>query len=144
MQFHPSDPRDAAFKAELEELSRNISADLGRITTRSEQVRVSSSDYPEAKERLRGIFAVNAGGFSEEDAISFEDYSSEPPTGIHLTAIGGSSDIQWRFRDLLASSQTLQQEYNDLKRRFEGKSMAKYREAKDAFVTRVLEGRAPA
>ena len=37
MQFHPSDPRDAAFKAELDELSPNISADLGRITTRSEQ-----------------------------------------------------------------------------------------------------------
>jgi GrpB-like predicted nucleotidyltransferase (UPF0157 family) len=101
------------------------------------QVRVSSSDYAAAKERLRRIFEVNVGGFSEEDAVSFEDYSCEPPTGIHLTVIGGSSDIQWRFRDLLASSKSLQREYDELKRRFEGKSMAKYREAKEAFVMRV-------
>jgi hypothetical protein len=38
MQFHPSDPRDAAFKAELDKLSPNISTDLGDIATRPEQV----------------------------------------------------------------------------------------------------------
>lgn len=102
------------------------------------QVRVLAAQYPAAKERLCQLFDINAGGFSAHDAISFEDYSGEPHVGIHLTVVGGSADIQWRFRDLLLASESLRQEYDHLKRRFEGKSMARYREAKAEFVDRVL------
>jgi GrpB-like predicted nucleotidyltransferase (UPF0157 family) len=102
------------------------------------QVRVVAPTYPAAKRRLSEIYDVNAGGFVGEDAVSFEDYSGTPSVGIHLTVIGGSGDIQWRFRDLLVASEALRQEYDDLKRQFEGKSMARYREAKERFVTRVL------
>jgi GrpB-like predicted nucleotidyltransferase (UPF0157 family) len=102
------------------------------------QLRVQAAQYAAAKERLCQLFDVNAGGFSGHDAISFEDYSGEPHVGIHLTVVGGSADIQWRFRDLLLASKPLRQEYDDLKRRFEGKSMARYRDAKADFVDRVL------
>jgi GrpB-like predicted nucleotidyltransferase (UPF0157 family) len=104
------------------------------------QVRVVSSTYPGAKQRLSEIYDVNIGGFAADDAVSFEDYTSVPSVGIHLTVIGGSADIQWRFRDLLTASESRRQEYDDLKRQFEGKSMMKYRKAKEAFVTRVLDG----
>jgi GrpB-like predicted nucleotidyltransferase (UPF0157 family) len=103
------------------------------------QVRVTAAEYGEAKETLSRRFEVNEGGFSAPDAISFEDTSEEPSAGIHLTVVGGSADAQWRFRDLLIASESLRREYDELKRRFEGKSMAAYREAKDDFVRRVLD-----
>jgi GrpB-like predicted nucleotidyltransferase (UPF0157 family) len=103
------------------------------------QVRVIASEYGAAKQRLRELYDVNVGGFSGNDAISFEDYSGHPHVGVHLTVVGGSADIQWRFRDLLLASEVLRQQYDDLKRRFEGKSMARYREAKADFVERVLK-----
>lgn len=103
------------------------------------QVRVGAANYPVAKQRLSEIYDVNVGGFAADDAVSFEDYAGTPSVGIHLTVIDGSADIQWRFRDLLVASESLRQEYDDLKRQFEGKSMAKYREAKEIFVTRVLD-----
>jgi GrpB-like predicted nucleotidyltransferase (UPF0157 family) len=102
------------------------------------QLRVTAAEYPAAKDRLCRFYDINRGGFAADDAISFDDHTSEPHTGIHLTVIGGSADFQWRFRDALISSETLRSDYDDLKRRFQGKSMAKYREAKDRFVKRVL------
>ncbi len=102
------------------------------------QVRVTASEYPAAKERLCQLFDVNLGGFSGNDAISFEDYSGEPHVGVHLTVVDGSADVQWRFRDLLLASESLRQAYDDLKRRFDGKSMTEYRDAKADFVDRVL------
>jgi GrpB-like predicted nucleotidyltransferase (UPF0157 family) len=105
------------------------------------QVRVRAAQYRAAKEQLCQLFDINAGGFSAHDATSFEDYNCEPRVGIHLTVVGGSADIQWRFRDHLLASESLRQEYDDLKRRFEGKSMARYRDAKADFVNRVLNER---
>jgi GrpB-like predicted nucleotidyltransferase (UPF0157 family) len=102
------------------------------------QVRVTADEYERAKQALSTLYAVNVGGFAANDAISFEDYSSQPSLGVHLTVIDGSADIQWRFRDLLIASPALRQEYDELKRRFDGGSMAEYREAKAAFVDRVL------
>ncbi|HEU4562245.1 MAG TPA: GrpB family protein [Longimicrobium sp.] len=103
------------------------------------QVRVAGSEYSEAKEKLSEIYAVNPGGFASEDAISFEDYSTQPPLGVHLTVIGGTADIQWKFRDLLIESADLREQYDRLKRQFEGGSMERYREAKAEFVSRVLQ-----
>jgi GrpB-like predicted nucleotidyltransferase (UPF0157 family) len=103
------------------------------------QVRVAASDYADAKNRLCKLYAVNVGGFSGNDAISFDEPDGDPHVGIHLTVIGGSADVQWRFRDLLLGSESLRQEYDDLKRQFAGKSMAKYRDAKERFIERALQ-----
>jgi GrpB-like predicted nucleotidyltransferase (UPF0157 family) len=104
------------------------------------QVRVTADEYERAKEALSALYAVNVGGFASSDAISFEDYSSHPSLGIHLTVVDGTADIQWRFRDRLIASAGLRHEYDELKRRFDGGSMAEYREAKAAFVDRVCRG----
>lgn len=102
------------------------------------QIRVASDKYEAGKEALSKLYPTNLGGFASEDAVSFEDYSSQPSLGVHLTVIDGSADIQWRFRDLLVASAALREEYDQLKRRFDGGSMAKYRDAKAVFVERVL------
>jgi GrpB-like predicted nucleotidyltransferase (UPF0157 family) len=103
------------------------------------QVRVARAGYSVAKAVLAKRFAVNEGGFTGDEGISFEDYSDEPSAGIHLTVVGGSADVQSRFRDLLVASAELRRDYDALKRRFHEGSMAEYREAKAAFVARVLD-----
>lgn len=104
------------------------------------QVRVSAEQFSSARSKLTGLFAVNEGGFSGSDAMSFEDYGREPHLGVHLTVTGGSGDLQARFRDLLLESESLRREYDELKRQFEGGSMEAYRTAKAGFVSRVLFG----
>jgi len=106
------------------------------------QVRVTESEYPAAKAQLSKMYSVNLGGFAADDAISFEHSSSLPTLGIHLTVIGGSADIQWKFRDLLAASPALREQYDQLKRQFEGGLMEEYRSAKAEFVSRALHDRA--
>ncbi len=104
------------------------------------QVRVLSTKYIMAKEKLSNIYVINTEGFASDDAISFEDYSNQPSLGIHLTVMDGSADIQWEFRDALVASSVLREQYDQLKRQFEGCSMNKYRDAKADFVSRILEG----
>jgi GrpB-like predicted nucleotidyltransferase (UPF0157 family) len=102
------------------------------------QLRVTPDKFEPAKEALSRMYPVNLGGFASEVAISFEDHTSQPSLGIHLTVINGSGDIQWKFRDLLLASAALREEYDQLKRKYHGGSMAEYRDAKAAFVERVL------
>jgi GrpB-like predicted nucleotidyltransferase (UPF0157 family) len=104
------------------------------------QVRVSAEQFASVREKLAGFYAVNEGGFSGHDAISFEDYGSDPHVGVHLTVRGGSGDVQAAFRDLLLASEALRQEYDELKRAYDGDSMEEYRLAKAEFVSRVLFG----
>ena len=107
------------------------------------QVRTAAADYEAAKARLLERYAVNTGGFVAADGVSFEDNTADPPLGLHLTVIGGSCDLQSRFRDRLLASPELQREYDALKRRFEGGSMALYRDAKMGFVEKVVGASAP-
>ena len=102
------------------------------------QIRIERSRYEQAKDVLMAAFSVNEGAFSGDDGISFEDYSEDVPAGVHLTVIDGACDLQSKFRDRLLASAALQREYDDLKRSFEGGSMAEYRDAKEAFVLRVM------
>jgi GrpB-like predicted nucleotidyltransferase (UPF0157 family) len=107
------------------------------------QVRVPEHEYAAAKTALSAHYKVNAGGFAADDAISFEDYSVTPSLGVHLTVIGGSADIQWKFRDLLLASAELREQYDQLKRQFDGGPMARYRDAKAEFVSRAFEALPP-
>jgi GrpB-like predicted nucleotidyltransferase (UPF0157 family) len=102
------------------------------------QIRVTEALFATVSSRLRALYTVNKGGFTGTDAISFEHKEGDVPVGIHLTVIDGSCDLQYRFRDRLLASPSLQTEYDDLKRRFEGKSMQAYRDAKEQFVLRVV------
>ena len=78
----------------------------------------------------------NPGGFTD-GGRSFKDDATDPPIGIHVTIVGGPSDIQHAQRDLLRARPDLRAEYDAIKRAFHGGDMAAYREAKDPFFTRL-------
>jgi hypothetical protein len=56
---------------------------------------------------------------------------------VHVTIIGGPSDIQHGQRELLRARPDLRAEYDAIKRAFDGGDMDAYREAKDVFFTRL-------
>jgi GrpB-like predicted nucleotidyltransferase (UPF0157 family) len=100
------------------------------------QIRVCAEDFDEASGTLASVYEVNPGGF-KDGGRSFKDDSSDPPLGLHLTIIGGPSDVQHRQRDLLRRRPDLRAEYDALKLRFHGRDMAAYRHAKDAFFAQL-------
>lgn len=65
-----------------------------------------------------------------------------PPLGIQLTSRDGEFDTFLRFSESLKRDSGLRNEYVQLKTGFEGRKMEEYRDAKDAFIERVL-GQAP-
>ena len=101
------------------------------------QVRVPRAAYPVAKSALLRHYEILPGGFTGRSAVSFKDDNATISVGVHLTVMGGSSDIQWRFREVFLARADLLQAYDALKRRFEGKSMATYRRAKTRFFQKL-------
>lgn len=97
-------------------------------------VRVTASEFSEAEVVLEGMFSRNTGSFRSDEFAAFLDSSTDPDLGVQLVVIGSSVDnfLAWRHR--LESDPQLRREYDELKRRFEGKSMEAYREAKAQFI----------
>ena len=101
------------------------------------QVRVSSRSFEPARTALARRFEFDPDNVWGYGATSYTVDGADIPIAIHLTEIGGAFDFQWMLRDLLRNRPDLVSEYDDLKRRFEGKRMADYRDAKAAFLDRV-------
>lgn len=101
------------------------------------QVRVTSEDFQKACDAVSSLYEENPGGFTDQGR-SFKSDACDPPLGVHVTVIGGPSDIQHRQRDLLAARSDLRAAYDALKRTFDGKEMDTYREAKARFFDRLL------
>lgn len=101
-------------------------------------IRVPAEAFEDTDAVLASIFARNSGSIRTETFSAFEDASSEPHLGIQLTAIDGPFDFFHLFVEALRQSPRLVEDYNALKRRHDGRDMAPYRAAKDAFVERVL------
>jgi GrpB-like predicted nucleotidyltransferase (UPF0157 family) len=102
------------------------------------QIRVTEELFELLRSRLIALYLVNEGGFVGPDAISFEHKENNVPVGIHLTVMDGSCDLQQKFRDRLLASELLREEYDNLKRHFDGRPMKDYRDAKEKFVLRVM------
>ena len=101
-------------------------------------VRVPARDFKQVDAVLATRFARNEGSIRSEHFSAFEDGSTDPHLGIQLTVIDGPEDFFHLFVEALRQSPGLVSEYNALKRRYDGREMAVYRMAKDAFVERVL------
>ena len=104
-------------------------------------VRVERLAFPAADAILTQQFARNTGSVRTSDFAAFEDAGSHPPLGIQLVVTGSAYDDFHRFADSLRADATLVDAYNVLKRRFNGQPMQDYRDAKGAFVERVLARR---
>ncbi len=102
------------------------------------QVRVAPDEYAAALAAIAPHYVVNEAGYTSEDAASFKDDHLDPPVGIILTAVNGSADSLWCFRDTLSARPDLAAEYAAIKARFQGGDIADYRAAKHLFVRRVM------
>ena len=101
-------------------------------------VRIPAQDFSDADAALASRYARNGGSIRTETFSAFEDASSEPHLGIQLAVIDGPFDFFHQFTEELRRSPPLVEEYNALKRSYDGADMALYRAAKDAFVEKVL------
>jgi GrpB-like predicted nucleotidyltransferase (UPF0157 family) len=101
-------------------------------------VRVQAGDFDQVDAILEGMFARNTGSVRTKDFAAFENPDFDPPLGVQLTTFGGEYDDLHYFADALRSDPALLEQYNALKRAYEGKLMDEYRAAKDRFVASVL------
>jgi GrpB-like predicted nucleotidyltransferase (UPF0157 family) len=102
------------------------------------QIRVQAAYFEEACSVLASIYEENPGGFVD-GGRSYKDDSTDPALGLHVTIIGGPSDIQCRQRDILRARADLRAAYDSLKRRFHGGDMDDYRDAKHAFWSELAQ-----
>jgi len=102
------------------------------------QIRVAPDEYAAALAAIAPHYEVNEAGYTSHDAASFKDDDLDPPVGIILTAVNGSADSLWCFRDTLLARPDLAAEYTDIKARHQGGHLADYRAAKHLFVRRVM------
>jgi len=101
-------------------------------------VRVPAEDFEEADTALASRFSRNQGSVRTAAFSAFEESSGHPHLGIQLAAIDGPYDVFHLFVEALRASSDLVAAYNALKRHHDGRDMAVYRSAKDAFIEKVL------
>ncbi|MFM1798506.1 MAG: hypothetical protein RLZZ117_784 [Cyanobacteriota bacterium] len=68
---------------------------------------------------------------------------SDPELGLQLVAIGSEFDHFHTWRRLLEGDIQLRHSYDELKRRFQGRSIKLYRDAKAEFIDNVLRANNP-
>ncbi len=101
-------------------------------------IRVQENDFQFADAVLMRKFKRNMGSYRGTDFAAFECQNDSLSTGLQLMVCGSTLDIFKTFRDHLRTNSTLVMKYNRLKSRSVGQSMKRYRIAKAAFVTDVL------
>ncbi|WP_419884235.1 GrpB family protein [Peribacillus sp. B-H-3] len=58
--------------------------------------------------------------------------------GVQLTIIDSEYDFFWKFRDVLLLNDAYRGEYDELKRKFDGRKMDDYRQAKNEFFQKIM------
>ncbi|QUW23163.1 GrpB family protein [Sporosarcina sp. Marseille-Q4063] len=103
------------------------------------QVRVSKIQFIQAVESLSSVYESNDESIKTSEFRAFKDDTGIPPLGIQLTIIGSEFDFFWKFRDILLQNDQYRTEYDELKRKFEGKCMEAYRGAKNDFFSKIIQ-----
>jgi GrpB-like predicted nucleotidyltransferase (UPF0157 family) len=101
-------------------------------------VQVERSAFQGADHILATRFARNVGSDQTASLSSFVDDSWPVPVGVQLVVLGGDEDFFLLWRDLLRGSPTILEEYNQLKRRWNGQAHEGYRAAKSDFIEEKL------
>ncbi|MBK5445064.1 MULTISPECIES: GrpB family protein [unclassified Peribacillus] len=103
------------------------------------QVRVIPEHFSKAVQALSQLYELNDGSVKTSFFRSFKDDTKIPPLGVQLSVIDSEYDYFWKFRDVLLRSDAYRMEYDELKRKYEGKNMDEYREAKNEFFQRLMK-----
>jgi GrpB-like predicted nucleotidyltransferase (UPF0157 family) len=103
------------------------------------QVRVNSEDFEYAVKVLVTLYELNEGSTRTDFFTAFKDDSAIPPLGVQLTVVNSELDIFWKFRELLLANEQYRGEYDELKKKYNGREMDTYRTAKDEFFRRLMD-----
>ena len=102
------------------------------------QVRVSSEDFEYAVKVLSTLYELNEGSTRTDFFTAFKDDSAVPQLGVQLTVANSELDIFWKIREVLLANEQYRGEYDELKKKYNGREMDNYRTAKDEFFRRVM------
>ncbi|GGC95397.1 hypothetical protein GCM10007216_27690 [Thalassobacillus devorans] len=103
------------------------------------QVRVTQEDFEKARNAMLDLYPVNTGSDQTSYFCSFEYGEDVLPVGVQLTVKGTSVDHFYQMTCFFKENPSCTDQYNTLKKRYEGADMEEYRKAKAAFLTEVLE-----
>lgn len=97
-------------------------------------VRVAREDFKKAVELLKKLYEINQPENWSGDFASFKkDGYFDIDLGVQLVVIYSKSDDFVKIRNLLRDRSDLVEKYNEMKIKFEGKSMEEYRKEKAEF-----------
>ena len=105
------------------------------------QVRVSKEEFLKARKYFEKLYEVNQPENWSDTFASFKDDNSfELPLGIQLTVIGSEDDKLFQGQlKLLIENPGILEEYNQMKRGFEGKDINDYYKARSDFFDGLKE-----
>ncbi len=101
-------------------------------------VRVPADRFSEVKAVLNQTFSLNASNSGLGGFASFEAEQFTGSVGIQLLIDTATQPPFLQWRNMLMTDIEIKQEYDELKRRFEGKSMSDYRQAKEGLICKYL------
>ncbi|HEX8875873.1 MAG TPA: GrpB family protein [Phycisphaerales bacterium] len=105
-------------------------------------VRVHKSRFDDADRALSALFTRNLESDRNASFASFQDDASVPPLGVQLVVIGSEHDDFHVVASLMAADPALRRRVAMLKRRFDGRSMERYRAAKGKLLDGAAQGAA--
>lgn len=101
-------------------------------------VLVSGETFAAADAALAAAMARNEGSDRSPTFSAFSTAACGVDVGVQLVVEGSPDDMFVAWRDLMRARPDLREQYDALKRRFEGAAMDDYRAAKSAFIERHL------
>lgn len=97
-------------------------------------IQVSKEDFSETKDQLKQYYHVNhSDKWNDEFALFHRKDHPEIPMSIVVVVKGSKFDEHAQQTDLLRNNPDLLLQYNNLKKKFEGKSVSEYKKAKREF-----------
>lgn len=121
------------FDADIQHVgSSSILGALGKFDV-DIQIRVPSNIFKGVSLILKNYYDAKHPEIWTDEFMIFCDRENQQ-IDIMLTVIGSTKDDFYRVRDTLISNPKLLEDYNNLKRNFEGKKYSEYREAKKEFL----------
>lgn len=103
-------------------------------------IRVSEEDFNKAVEVLKKLYDINQPENWHDNFASFKDDTNLGiDFGAQLVVIGSKYDDFTKLRDLLIKNPKLVEEYNQMKQKYQGKSMDEYRKEKADFFQKLRE-----
>ena len=103
-------------------------------------MRVPEDDFSAARDYLDRTHKPNPRTARRKGFAVFQAPGYALDVSVQLVVTGDELDRLTDFRDALLADRSLLARYNALKRAYRGREMARYREAKAAFVRTVLGG----